>query len=218
MLEAREEREQRAELERQGRNRIYEWYIQAPSRNNPAPRRPAQSIPEANNMIKAIPLITPLTAGGGEPSVLVNLLLIASIAGGIAYIALILPHMVAFAYNDAGAGRDLLASNVHFIAGPIIAALNITAFTYAIGDHLGPDSMTNMGQACLIALTAVPVIMSTGYSLALMSTAWHYPHEADSLRHAGLINAIISIVPAAPPAAAMTTLIITAQTGSNPAG
>lgn len=30
ILAAREEYEQRAELERQGRNRIYEWYIQAP--------------------------------------------------------------------------------------------------------------------------------------------------------------------------------------------
>lgn len=30
ILVAREEYEQRAELERQGRNRIYEWYIQAP--------------------------------------------------------------------------------------------------------------------------------------------------------------------------------------------
>ena len=30
MIEAREEHEQRADLERQGRNRLYEWYIQAP--------------------------------------------------------------------------------------------------------------------------------------------------------------------------------------------
>ena len=30
MLKAREEHEQRADLERQGRNRLYEWYIQAP--------------------------------------------------------------------------------------------------------------------------------------------------------------------------------------------
>lgn len=30
MIEAREEHEQRTELERQGRNRLYEWYIQAP--------------------------------------------------------------------------------------------------------------------------------------------------------------------------------------------
>ena len=30
MIQAREEHEQRAELERQGRNRLYEWYIQAP--------------------------------------------------------------------------------------------------------------------------------------------------------------------------------------------
>ena len=160
----------------------------------------------------------PPAAPADEPSVLVYLLLIASLAGGIAYIALILPHIAAFAYNDAGAGRDLLKSNVHFIAGTIIAALSIIAVTHAFGNHLKPNGLANIDRAILITLAAVPVIISTGCGLALMSVAWHYPGENDSLWRAGRRNTIISVVTAATLAAAMTALLITAQHGSNPAG
>ena len=160
----------------------------------------------------------PPAAPADEPSVLAYLLLIASLAGAIAYIALILPHIAAFAYNDAGAGRDLLKSNDHFIAGTIIAALSIIAFTHAFGNHLKPDGLANIDQAILITLAAVPMIISTGSSLSLMSIAWHYPRENDSLWHAGRRNTIISVVTAATLAAAMTALIITAQHGSNPTG
>ena len=165
-------------------------------------------------MIQAMPP----AAQADEDGVLVYLLLIASLAGGIAYITLILPHTVTFSYKDIGAGRDLLQSNVHFIVGTIIAALSIITFTHAFGTHRGPDGLTNMDQAVLITLAAVPVIISTGSSLALMSVAWHYPHENDSLWHTGRRNAIISLVTGAAVAAAMTALIITATTGTNPAG
>ena len=164
-------------------------------------------------MINAAPPAAP----ADEPSVLIYLLLIASLAGGIAYIALILPHMIIFADSNRD-GRDLLESNDHFIAGTIIAALSIIAFTHAFGNHLKPDGLANIDRAILITLAAVPMIISTGGSLALMSIAWHYPRENDSLWHTGRRNTIISVVTAATLAAAMTALLITAQHGSNPAG
>ena len=164
-------------------------------------------------MINAMPPAAP----ADEPSVLVYLLLIASLASAIAYIALILPHMIVFADSNRD-GHDLLKSSGPFIAGTIIFALSIIAVTHAFGNHLKPDGLANIDQAVLISLAAVPVIISTGGSLSLMSVAWRYPRENNSLWRAGRKNAIISLVTGAAIAAAITTLIITAQTGSNPAG
>lgn len=102
----------------------------------------------------------------------------------------------------------MVKSSGYFIAGAIIAALSSIAFTYANEViTIRPGQYEAAPKACLITMAAFPVTAATAYSLALMATAYRYPHEIDDLRAAGRKSAIISFGTTSAVATAMTLLL-----------
>ena len=136
----------------------------------------------------------PMPSTADDPGVLIHLLLLASIGGGAVYAALSLPHAVICADVNRN-GRELLKSSGYFTAGAVIAALSIIAFTHAYEViNIIPDQYKAAHKAYLIAVAAFPVAAVTGSSLAIMATAYQYPHEMDDLRADGRRCAIIYLI------------------------